>query len=148
MKKLIFAVSVAIITLIGVRSASAAEGSLAYEAASSSWIVHSVSISTSVAVDASISTTTAGRMVGYKAVTWYSWTMFNVHASSFVYTFTPMNNNTAPTLSCADGGVGAPISIGHPTSPSSVTEQTIGMKPWLRYCGAAAANIKIGQRGR
>lgn len=151
MKKLIFAVSVAVITLIGVRSANAAEGTLGYEAASSSWNCHVVSVSTWTPTQVIIGTTTSSYMDagGYRRISWYSYTMFNLTTSSAVYKMGPLGgtaSDTAPQMSC---GVDAPIGAGAANAPVAVTEQVVGMKLWMLSCHPSAAqSFRIIQRGR
>ena len=147
MEKLIFAVSVAVITLIGSRSASAAEGTLSYEAASSSWNCHVVTVSTVNPTQVIIGTTTATYMApdGFRRISWYSYTMWNLNTSSAVYKLTQVDD-TAPSMSCA---VDAPIGIGAATSPVAVTEQAVGMMLWMLSCHKDTnQDFRIGQRGR
>jgi len=148
MKKLIFAVSVVSLLILGNIPGHCAEGTLSYEAASSSWNCHVVSISSASPTQVIIGTVPASYMTpgGYQRISWYSYTMWNENSSSCTYKAAPMGSDTAPTMSCA---VDAPVGIGASGAPVSVTEQVIGMKLWMLYCGASTAvNVKIGQRGR
>ena len=152
MKKLILAVLiVSVLMIIGKSAAHAAEGTLSYEAASSSWNCHVMSISSAAPTQVIIGTTTASYMAadGYRRISWYSFTMWNENTSSCTYKMTPMEGtsaDTAPTMSCS---VDAPLGLGAVGSPVAVTEQVIGMKIWMLYCGdSTAVNVKIGQRGR
>ena len=157
MKKLIYAVVIGAALLIsGNTRANAADGMHVFEAATSSWNVHVVTLSTVTAQQVTIGTNTVSDdymdPTGYKRIQWYSHTIWNLTSSTAVYKMAPMYNNdgtaadTDPGVSCS---VDAPIGMGDPTSAVSITEQTVGMKMWILACTAGSApDMKIGQRGR
>ena len=143
MKTLLIA---AIMTFCG-NQARAAEGMPSYEFAASSVAIAAVNLSSTTYT--LISRTPAQSLEGYRGISWYSTTVYNVNSSSAVYKWSG-SATTVPSGDCDDGDA-ASIGTGSQVSPWHVTEQFEASRMYLfgLSCGNNVATRIIAVfRGR
>ena len=113
----------------------------AYEVTRGTFNASSISISNSVPTLVSLA-----RSSLTVAMDAYSVSLYNVSASSFVYTLsTSQLVSGAPVLTCANGII---VGSGTATAPTVLTEKFVGMYMWALACGnSAISDMRRAIRG-